>query len=126
MKTSGFIAALLCAGCAHVPTPEESASGLTSPALCYVHYAGNANDQAVSAAELRRRAFACSPENIAEGKDDFQRWQAAQSAERQRQAQAEESRKAFARNLGAILLLQPARPPATQCSTDRFGNTICF
>jgi hypothetical protein len=109
-----LIAALFLAACA---TPAQRAASLSSPALCYVAYAGNANDRQVVRAELAARGFTCSRDDVVMGQRDFQAW-------RDREAQ----RRAAAAEIGSRLLYvkPPEQRPMINCHTDNFGNTTCW
>jgi hypothetical protein len=116
---------LLAVGCAAAPpSPQQVANRLTSPALCYVNFAGNVTDKQVSSAELRARGFTCGAEHLPEGKLDFERWQASNAALAANKAAADEARKAAAREMGMRLLTPTPRP--VQCYTNPYGLTTCY
>lgn len=94
--------AMLLAGCA-----AQQAARMTSPALCYVNYAGNANDKAVSSQELAARRFTCSQQDILMGQQDYQ----AHMAGRQKAASD-----------AAALYLMTRPPPPVTCSTTPLGS----
>jgi hypothetical protein len=60
---------LILAGCA-----AQNAARLSSPALCYVNYAGTPNDQRVATAELAARRFTCTRDDIVMGQQDYNRY----------------------------------------------------
>lgn len=84
MRTAAFVlvAAGLVTGCAGLQqaSRERHAGRLSSPALCYVNYAGDSNDKAAASQELARRSFTCSRDDIVMGQQDFAREQTAQRA----------------------------------------------
>lgn len=114
-----FVALAVAAALAGCAVAERRAARLTSPALCYVYYAGNAQDKAVSSAELAKRGFTCSQNDILMGQQDFARAQA-----------AEQSRSDAAAAAGLYLLTpRPAAvpPKPIQCYTTGDGRTTtCY
>ena len=99
-------------------TPQQRAARLSSPTLCYVNYAGDGNDKAVTSAELARRGFTCKPEDVA--------WGAQEWAQLKQRQQAAASDAAAAAALWAATRPQaPAAPaPPINCVSNRSGNTV--
>ncbi len=83
-------------------SPQQRAAGLSSPALCYVHYAGDASDKAIAGPELARRGFTCSQSDVQMGQSDWQRHQ-----------EARQARSRALQEAGAAMI-QQSQPPAPQ------------
>jgi hypothetical protein len=69
MTAARISALLLLSGCAM--TAAQVAPQMSSPVLCYVAYAGNAEDRAAAGPELARRGFACDRQAIDLGQREF-------------------------------------------------------
>jgi hypothetical protein len=122
-----------CATAPRAPAPVNKyvvAQSLTSPALCYVNYAGDATDKAAALHELASRNFLCQPQHIAEGKGDFERWQAMRAEANAQAAARDAERRARALDLGLRLLTPPPPPRAQQCqwqtNANGTGSMVCF
>lgn len=114
---------IFLAGCA--ADPVKHAARLASPVLCYVNWAGNETDKAVSSAELSRRGFVCTEEHVRMGEKGWQ-------LEREQAAIAKAQRREAIRDLSIHLLTQPPPAPlqlpprAVHCYTSPQGYTTCY
>jgi hypothetical protein len=112
-------------------TKAEVAGMLSSPALCYVEYAGDATDKIAARQQLAARGgFSCGPDQIREGKDDFRAFQAIIAARQAQAAQADAASRATALELGLRLLSppQPTRPQQCQWqqNSNGTGSVVCY
>lgn len=116
---------LLCVGlmgCATSPaTYTKRANSMSSPALCYIEYAGDANDKIYSGAELRNRGFTCTPQEIEMGRIEVNQRMA-------NKATNDAATRALQMEMGLRLLQPPqvAPPPRPiNCYTNPYGYTVC-
>lgn len=110
-------------GCATARTPEQYArlaNTMSSPALCYIEYAGDNNDKNYSRIELSRRNFVCQPQDIENGRQEVGQIQ-------DRKASSDAATRALQMELGLRLLQPPAPPPRpVTCYTNPYGYTTCY
>lgn len=78
---------------------DNLARTMSSPALCYINYAGDGTDKATAAPELASRGFTCTPQDLVMGQQDYMALQANRHAQQQIDLKA------------AAALLNNARPP---------------
>lgn len=103
-------------GCA--ADPARVASGLPSPTLCYINWAGNQSDKLHTSKELAARGFTCNEEAVRMGAEDFRL--------RQQQAATDEAqRRALAGEMAMRLLVPPAPIRCTTQYAGRVAYTDC-
>jgi hypothetical protein len=108
-------------GCATSPAQyAKRANSLSSPALCYIEYAGDNNDRIYSRAELNARSFTCQPHDIQAGRQEVGQMQ-------DRKAASDAVTRQLQMEMGLRLLQPPQAPPPrpVMCYTNPYGYTVC-